>query len=79
MINTVYFQEANLNYARPWINRSEHENFLNNIFSPFKSDNELINQSNQVKSNGKNPTDMMEDDLILCSSTVLGFSYGNKL
>ena len=79
IVDAAYFQEANPNYTRPRINGSEHENSSNNTFILFESDDRSTNQSDQVKSNGKDPTDMAEDDLILCSPTVPGFSYGNKL
>ena len=79
MVDAAYFQEANPNYTRPRINGSEHENLLNNIFVLFESDDRSTSQSDQVKSNGRDPADMTEDDLILCSPTVPGFSYGNKL
>ena len=45
----------------------------------FGSHDGSANQSHQVKSNGKDPAEMTEDDLILCSPTVPGFSYGNKI
>lgn len=45
----------------------------------FWGDDDSTNQSVQVKSNGKDPAEMKDDDLILCSPTVPGFSYGNKL
>ena len=79
MVDVAYLQEANLNYTRPRINRFEHKISSNNTFILFESDDRATNQSDQVKSNGKGPTDMAEDDLILCSPTVPGFSYGNKL
>lgn len=79
MVDAAYFQEADPNYTRPRINRSEHENSSNNAFNLFESNDRSTSQSDQVKSNGRDPADMTEDDLILCSPTVPGFSYGNKL
>lgn len=45
----------------------------------FGIDDRSTDQSDQVKSTGKDPAEMNDDDLILCSPTVPGFSYGNKL
>ena len=45
----------------------------------FGTDDRSANQSDQVKSTGKDPTEIDEDDLILCSPTVPGFNYGDKL
>jgi hypothetical protein len=33
----------------------------------------------QVKSNGVEPAELTEDDLLICCPTVLGFSFGEKL
>lgn len=71
-----YFQEANPNYIRPSFNQSDSSD---RAWIIFGSDDRATNPSNQVKSNGKNPAEMNEDDLIFCSPTVSEFSYDNKL
>lgn len=76
IVDAANFQKANPNYTKPRINGSEHENSSNNIFFLSESDDR---STSQVKSNGRDPADMTEDDLILCSPTVPGVSYGNKL
>ncbi|KAI9695805.1 MAG: hypothetical protein M1836_006071 [Candelina mexicana] len=79
MIDAVYFQEANPNYTRPHINKSGKRDSTDIGGIMFWSGDDLKKQSNQVKSNGTDPAEMKEEDLILCSSIVPGFSYGNKL
>ena len=79
MIDAIYFREANPNYARPRISGFEHEDLSNNAFDFFESGDGSMTQSDQVKGDGKDPTEMTEDDLILYSPTVPGFCYGNKL
>ena len=79
MIDAMYFREANPNYNRPRINNSIKQDSSDRAWIFLGSDKPSTNQSNQVKSNGKVPTEMTEDDLILCSPTVTGFIYDNKL
>ena len=79
VIDAIFFHEANPNYVRPRISESaknESSDFAKIFFS---SDGDSDNRSDQIKENGKGPAEMKEDDLILCSPTVPGFSYGNKL
>jgi len=78
-IDAVFFQEANPNHTRPSINQSAKEDSSDIAWIIFGSNDRSTNQSDQVKSNGKDPAEMNEDDLILCSPTVPGFSYGNKI
>ena len=79
MIDRVFFHEANPNYAKPRINESAKQDSSDDAWTIFGIDDRSKNQSDQVKSTGKDPAKMNEDDLILCSPTVPGFSYGNKL
>ena len=79
MIDVIYFREANPNYTRPRINESIKHESSDGAWIIFGSDDRPTNQSDQVKSNGKVPAEITEDDLILCSPTVPGFSYGIKL
>ena len=72
MIDAIYFREANPNYARPRISGFEHEDLSDNTFDFFESGDGSMNRSNQVKGDSKDPTEMTEDDLILCSPTVPG-------
>ena len=79
MIDRVFFQEANPNHTRPRIKESAKQDLSDGVWIIFGIDDRSTNQSDQVKSTGKDPAEMNEDDLILCSPTVPGFSYGNKL
>ena len=79
MIDAVFFQEANPNYTRPRINECVQQGSPNGGWIIFGTDDRSTSQSDQVKSNGKDPAAMDEDDLVLCSPVVPGFSYGNKL
>jgi hypothetical protein len=79
MIDAVYFQEANPNYTRPRISESGRQGSSDIAGILFWGDERSTNRSDQVKSNGRDPVEMKEDDLILCSPTVSGFSYSNKL
>jgi hypothetical protein len=79
MIDAVYFREANPNYTRPRNNEPTKPDSSVGTWINFGGDDCPANQFDQVKSNGKVPTEMTEDELILCSPTVPGFSYGNKL
>jgi len=78
MIDRVFFHEANPNYTRPRIHESAKQD-SDESWMIFGIDDRSTDQSDQVKSTGKDPAEMNEDDLILCSPTVPGFSYGNKL
>lgn len=79
MIDAVFFQEANPNHTRPSINQSVKQDSSDWPWIIFESDDHFTNQSDQLKSNGKDPAEMDEDDSVLCSPNVPGFSYGNKL
>lgn len=79
MIDAVFFYEANPNHTRPSINGLAKQDSSDEAWMIFGGDDGSANQSQQVKSNGKDPAELNEDDLILCSPTVPGFSYGNKI
>ncbi|OJD12102.1 hypothetical protein AJ78_07251 [Emergomyces pasteurianus Ep9510] len=42
------------------------------------NDSESDDFIERVKCTGKSPSELTEDDLLVCSPTVLGFSFGNK-
>ena len=44
----------------------------------FGTERSSRNQSAWVKRNGMEPKEIKEDDLLLCSPTVPGWSFGNK-
>ncbi len=72
MVDAVFFRENNPNYVRPRISGLTEKKSLNDAWFAFVPENE-------VKSNGREPNKMTEDDLLLCSLTVRGWSFGNKL
>jgi len=77
IVNLVLFWEDNLNYAKLSINK-QRKYRINDIWmicfgEPAKK------KLNKVKSNGKEPTELKHEDLLICSLIVLGFSLNNKL
>ena len=79
MIDAIFFHEANPNYSRPRISESGKYESTGLAGMFFSSDDDSAKRSNQIKSNGKDPAEIKEDELILCNPTVPGFSYGNKI
>ena len=74
MINPNFFWKMNSNYTRPCadldmtrLNRSGH---------PPLPGYRLLRA--QVKSDGVEPAELTEDDLLICCPSVLGFSFGEK-
>jgi hypothetical protein len=72
MVDAAFFCENTPNYVRPRISGFAEKNSLNDGWFSFEPQNE-------VKSNGTESGKMKEDDLLLCSPTVHGWSFGNKL
>ena len=73
MVDVAYFRKVNPNYNRPHINKLARLSSSNGIFILW-SDTE----AEHVKSNGINMETISEDDLMICSQTVYGWSFGNK-
>ena len=72
MVDVAHFRKVNSNYARPYINELARPSLLNNIYIFFDTETE------EVKSNGLDTTTIKENDLMICSQTVYGWSFGNK-
>lgn len=72
MVDAAFFRENNPNYVRPRINGLTEKKSLDDGWFTLVPENE-------VKSNGREPTKIKEDYLLLCSPTVRGWSFGNKL
>ena len=72
MVNAAFFRKNNPNYVRPRISGLTKKKSLDDGWFTIISKNE-------VKNNGRDPSKMKEDDLLLCSLTVRGWSFGNKL
>jgi hypothetical protein len=81
MVDTTMFQKMNPSYTRPSINvlskRWGSGPASINLWEMMEdlSDSE----PNQLKIDAKDLGKVDEDDLLLCSPTVLGFSFGDKL
>lgn len=73
MVDVVYFRKINPNYARPRINELARLSSSNSILM-FSLDTE----ADKVKHNGLDTKTMTDNDLIICSQTVYGWSFGNK-
>ena len=72
MVDAAFFRENNPNYVRPRISGLVEKKSLSDGWFTFEPEQE-------VKSSGKEPSKMMDADLLLCSPTVRGWSFGNKL
>jgi hypothetical protein len=80
MIDTGEFRQVNPNYSSSRISsRADlfEEPFLHDCILGW--DSLSSNDSKAVKTNGIAPNETEEEDLLLCSPTVLGFSFSNKL
>ena len=71
MVDAAFFRENNPNYLRPRINGLEEEKALNDGWFAYVPEPE-------VKSNGRELRELTDGDLLLCSPTVRGWSFGNK-
>lgn len=72
MVDVAYFRKANPNYSRPHINDLARPNSSDCFFIFFNTEAEA------VMSSGLDAKAMSEDDLMICSQTVYGWSFGNK-
>ena len=72
IVDAAFFRENNPNYVRPRISGLTEKRSLDDGWFSFEPENE-------VKNNGREPSKMTEEDLLLCSPTVRGWSFGNKL
>jgi len=72
MVDAAFFRENNSNYVRPRISGLIERHPLSAGWYNFEPEK-------LVKSNDAEPSQMNEDALLLCSSTVRGWSFGNKL
>ncbi|KAL9126352.1 MAG: hypothetical protein Q9217_004582 [Psora testacea] len=71
MVDAAYFRENNPNYTRPRISGLVEKKSLSDGWFTYEPEQE-------VKSNGREPSKMTDADLLLCSPTVRGWSFGNK-
>ena len=80
IVDPVLFREYNPNYTKPSIDElRKHTNSDMYVFDFAKLfDNPAEKKLDKVKSNGKDPAELKNDDLLICSPTVLGFSLNDK-
>src|SRR5262249_31946208 len=71
MIDAVGFQECNPNYPRPRIHQNKPISIDLRTFEPVPSDGD-------VKCADIDPKRLKDNDLLVCSPTVLGFSLDDK-
>ncbi|KAI9748613.1 MAG: hypothetical protein M4579_007174 [Chaenotheca gracillima] len=76
MVDAKYFRRINPDYQRPSIHDSEQ---ISVHFYESSAMFGVREQTPQVQSTGKRPVDLEEDEVLICSPTVLGFSFGQKL
>lgn len=79
IVNVAYFREANPNYVKASINESEKERPSGNGWVIWETEDDSEKSSDAVKSTEKGLSDVTGDDLLICSSTMLGFSLATKL
>jgi hypothetical protein len=79
MIDASEFKQVDPNYSSSRI--SSRADLFEEPFSYHRLgwDTLFSNDSKAVKTNSKLPNEIKEEDLLLCSPTVLGFSFSNKL
>jgi len=75
-VDTAYFRQINPNYARPQIDKSPGTLDLSAIFDFTEGS---IERKDQIKRTDIDPTEMKDQDFLISSPTVLGFSLGDKL
>ncbi len=74
MVDPVKFQQDNPNYTRPSMFKSCEA--INSIYTDDVPSTQL-NES--VLKKGVNINELSDEDFLLCSPTVLGYSLDNKL
>ncbi|OCL12971.1 P-loop containing nucleoside triphosphate hydrolase protein [Glonium stellatum] len=76
IVDPALFREYNPNYTKPSID--ELRKHTNSDMYAFNFSKPGEKKLNEVKSNGKEPAELKNDDLLICSPTVLGFSLNYK-
>jgi hypothetical protein len=79
IVDAAYFQEANPNYAKVSIDKSNKESSSIDGWMIFRDKDDSKKSSDSVKSNRMKPLEVKGDDLLICSPTVLRFSLGIKM
>jgi len=74
MVDVASFRKINPNYTRPHINELARPSSSIDTYIFFSDDI----KAEEVKTNSLDTTAMSEGDLMICSQTVYGWSFGNK-
>ena len=75
MVDVSYFRKVNPNYMRPHIN----ELAMPSPSTGYSITILLGDESDDVKSNGIDTNNMSDEELTVCSQTVYGWSFDNKM
>ena len=75
-VDAELFRQQNPTYVGPNIDQPTRE-YMNDLAAWGAV--EVSEPANTVMSTGINPTNLTEGELLVCSPTVLGFSYSDKL
>ena len=79
MLNAAFFRKINPNYTRPQPNELVKKKTDGNRWAEMFLESSSERALDQVKSNGVQPTQIEEKDLLICCPTVPGFGLGDKL
>jgi hypothetical protein len=79
MVDAAFFHKINPNYSRPRIIEPVKQESidLDHFFWGTKDDSKT--KQDEVTSNGLEPAELKENELVICCPTVPGFSFGDKL
>ena len=75
MVDVAYFRKINPNYTRPHINELARPSSSNSTYTLLLFPDI---DAEEAKTNCLDTTAMSEGDLMICSQTVCGWSFGNK-
>ena len=75
MVDVAYFRKINPNYTRPHINELARPSSSNSTYTLLLFPDI---DAEEAKTNCLDTTTMSEGDLMICSQTVCGWSFGNK-
>lgn len=78
MINAQYFEKTNPNHPKPQVGQAEQPWSVLPGMCYVWTEQKTNNNSSRVKSKGTVLSRATSEDVVICSPTVPGFSYGNK-
>jgi hypothetical protein len=79
MVDAAFFHKINPNYSRPRIIEPVKQESTDIGYLFGGGNDPPTTKPDNVTSNGKEPTELNENELIICCSTIKGFSFGDKL